>query len=83
MTIQRTFTHHAAPVEIRLPRLFVVAFLADANGDAVTEATKANAAYIRTEMYDCEDAAFARWDVLTAFAALFVSCQDDSGESIV
>ncbi|QNH91673.1 hypothetical protein SR18_gp022 [Caulobacter phage SR18] len=67
-----------------MPKVFVVAWLADANGDPITAENKDNASYIRTELFNCDDAAWSFYSELSEEkGALFASCQDERGESIV
>lgn len=85
MTIQTDWLHHLEPIHITMPRLYVVSWLADANGYPVAADKLANAVFIKTELHDNEDAAWSQWDSLATegFTPAFASCQDWTGESIV
>lgn len=75
--------HHVETIRVEIPEIFVVSFLANANGEAVTGDTMANAIFIKTELYDDADEAWSRWDALCEANAAFASCQNQRGESIV
>lgn len=81
--INRSLTVYPDPIAVELPRLYVVSWLANANGEAVTAETVDQAIFIKTEMFDCDDAAWSKWSDLTDSAALYASCQNEHGESIV
>lgn len=84
MTIQKTVRAYPDAFDIDVPPIFVVSFLADARGRAITKETMANAFYVKTELFNREDEAWARWTALNdEDRAAFTSCQDMHGESIV
>jgi hypothetical protein len=81
MTIPTFVTAHPDPVRVEL-EIFVVAYLSDASGNAITQETQNNATYIKTELFNCGDEAWSLWDRLRD-TAMWISCHDIRGESIV
>lgn len=88
MTIETEWLEHVEPVKVRR-RVYVVSWLANANGFPVTAAQMSQASFIKTEMHDTRDDALAHWDDLFSAHDLgengpaFASCQDWTGESLV
>jgi len=89
MAIARTITVHVPAIEKKLPRVYAVTWLCNAAGKPVTALdqlipdAKGYLGFTAADLFNCDDEALARAAELEEAGALFVSCLDDRGESML
>ena len=86
MSFPKYLVVHPAEISVR-QRVRVVSWLANANGEPLTPDRQVSlnndTAFIKTELFDNSDDAIAFARDLQEQGARFVSCQNESGESII
>lgn len=79
--IYPTITYCPPDVTITLPRFYVIAYLADTNGNPARSTDSAS--FIKTELFDDRDNAFAEYDQVCESEPIFISLHTADGESLV
>ena len=83
MALPKYITAHPAPIQLR-QRVRVVSWLAFPDGPPVTNMSAVGrGCFIKTELFDNSDDAISMAHELQEEGAVFVSCQVESGESII